>query len=163
MLVAGGDGSIRLTPEPQGLPHAVRRKFPHLASLPVLRLPADAASQGALAAVLRAQCAVVASRGGTLAAATGAALLAQMNGLRPPCTALPHVGVVARAAAAKGPTPRMWPSPVAQSSTSDCDVQSCMVMHVQHWGLACGEETVNMHMPVRQARRHPHTLTRNTF
>lgn len=76
MLVAGGDGSVRLTPEPQGLPQAVRRKFPHLASLPVLRLPADAVSQSALAAVLRAQCAVVASRGSTLAAATGAALWA---------------------------------------------------------------------------------------
>ena len=116
MLVAGGDGCIRLAPEPQGLPQAVRRKFPHLASLPVLRLPADAAAQGALAAVLRAQCAVVASRGSTLAAATGAALLEQMSWLRPPCTALPHGGVVARAAAASRPTPRMWPSLRAQCS-----------------------------------------------
>ncbi len=74
-MLAGHDSSVQLCPAPEGLPREVRRKFPHLAALPVLRLPAEAAQRGALVEQLRAQCVVAASNGGSLLAATGAAPL----------------------------------------------------------------------------------------
>lgn len=69
--ISGADGSIELQRESAGLPRAARLKFPHLASLPVLRLPADAVD--AAPQLLQGQLAVAAGgAGGELTAATGA-------------------------------------------------------------------------------------------
>jgi Pullulanase N2 domain len=67
---AGADDIIQLQPEPAGLPRSARLKFPHLASLPALRLPSDAA--GAAPQLLQGQLAVaVVNPDGSLAKATG--------------------------------------------------------------------------------------------
>lgn len=68
---AGADDSIQLQQEPAGLPRSARLKFPHLASLPALRLPLEAAR--AAPQLLQSQLAVaVASPDGSLSQATGA-------------------------------------------------------------------------------------------
>jgi Pullulanase N2 domain len=65
----GADDIIQLQLEPAGLPRAARLKFPHLASLPALRLPPEAAK--AAPHLLQGQLAAVVSPDGSLAKATG--------------------------------------------------------------------------------------------
>ena len=68
---AGADDVIQLQPEPAGLPRSARLKFPHLATLPALRLPPDAAE--AAPQLLQGQLVVAVSNpDGSLAKATGA-------------------------------------------------------------------------------------------
>ncbi len=67
--IAGGT-SFALTPEPAGVPAAVRERFPHLARYAAFRLPADRVQE--VPALLRGQIAVsVRDAQGRLAAATG--------------------------------------------------------------------------------------------
>jgi pullulanase len=64
------DSAIPLTWDPAGLSAAVRQKFPHLASLPAFRLPADRLAE--VPAALKGRIAVEArDAGGTLVDATG--------------------------------------------------------------------------------------------
>jgi hypothetical protein len=66
---------LPLKVETGDLPKATRRKFPHLAELPLLRLSAEAAEKAP--AILRTQCVLVAERDGIPQAATGAMALLQ--------------------------------------------------------------------------------------
>ncbi len=67
--VGGADGAVELTWEPGGLPQTAKRKFPHLAHLPLLRLPEGATE--AASDLLRQQLAVSASSDGELLKTTG--------------------------------------------------------------------------------------------
>lgn len=68
-LIAGRYEQLPLKVETGDLPKATRRKFPHLAELPLLRLSAEAAEK--VPAILRTQCVLVAERDGIPQAATG--------------------------------------------------------------------------------------------
>jgi pullulanase len=103
--------AMPLTWDPAGLSAAVRQKFPHLASLPAFRLPADHLAE--VPAALKGQIAVAAKdAGGTLVDATGLQIQGVLDDLY---TYDGPLGVTfATSGASRVPTLRVW-APTARS------------------------------------------------
>jgi pullulanase-type alpha-1,6-glucosidase len=122
--VAGGE-VIPLARDPAGLPDAVKEKFPHLASLPAFRIPADRLAE--VREILRGQVAVSARDGqGALADATSLQIPGVLDDL------YPYQGPLGVAFAAGVPTLRVW-APTARSVSlelfADSDPATAPAVH----------------------------------